>query len=84
VAAADRVGYDPGRAQMLGFHLLGSARMGGSPATSACDPEGRTWEVRDLYVCDGSTFPTASGVNPTVSIEAIAHMNAKKLAARLT
>ena len=65
------------------FHIMGSARMGGSPATSACNPQGETWDVRDLYVCDGSAFPTASGVNPMISIEAIAHMNASALAARL-
>ena len=57
--------------------------MGGSPADSACNPMGEAWEVRDLVVCDGSAFPTASGVNPMVSIEAIAHMNARGLAARL-
>ena len=62
---------------------LGSARMGGSPATSACNPRGETWEVRDLYVCDASAFPTASGVNPMISIEAIAHMNARGIAATL-
>jgi choline dehydrogenase-like flavoprotein len=68
---------------MGSFHIMGSARMGGSPATSACNPHGETWEVRDLYVCDGSSFPTASGVNPQISIQAIAHMNARALAARL-
>ena len=57
--------------------------MGGSPATSACGPEGETWDVRNLVVCDGSTFPSASGVNPMISIEAIAHMNARALASRL-
>jgi choline dehydrogenase-like flavoprotein len=57
--------------------------MGGSAATSACGPEGETWETRNLVVCDGSTFPTASGVNPMISIEAIAHMHASALVARL-
>jgi choline dehydrogenase-like flavoprotein len=63
---------------------MASARMGGSPATSACDPQGETWDVRGLVVCDASCFPTASGVNPMISIESIAHMNATALAARLT
>ena len=81
---ADAAGYGPGQCTMFSFHIMGSARMGGTPATSACDADGQTWDVRDLVVCDASAFPTASGVNPMVSIEAIAHMNATRLAARLT
>ena len=80
---ADACGYEPGRCTFFSFHIMGTARMGGSPATSACNPDGETWDVRDLVVCDASAFPTASGVNPMVSIEAIAHMNATRLAARL-
>jgi long-chain-alcohol oxidase len=81
---ADACGYGPGKIQLGSFHIMGSARMGGSPATSACDPNAQTWDVRDLYVFDGSAFPTASGVNPQISIQAIAHMGARALAARLT
>jgi len=36
-----------------------------------------------LYVMDGSSFPSASGVNPMITIEAIAHLNASRLAAEL-
>ena len=82
--AADATGYGPGQVHLGSFHIMGSARMGGSSATSACDPTGQTWEVRDLYVFDGSSFPTASGVNPQISIQAIAHMGARGLAARLS
>lgn len=81
---ADACGYGTGQIQLGSFHLMGSARMGGSPATSACDPHAQTWDVRDLYVFDGSAFPTASGVNPQISIQAIAHMAARGLAARLS
>jgi long-chain-alcohol oxidase len=83
MADADTCGWDAGRCSLNSFHIMGSARMGGSADTSACNPSGETWDVRDLVVCDGSAFPTASGVNPMVSIEAIAHMNARGLAARL-
>jgi long-chain-alcohol oxidase len=80
----DACGYGPGRIQLGSFHIMGSARMGGSPTSSACDPNAQTWDVRDLYVLDGSAFPTASGVNPQISIQAIAHMGARALAAHLT
>jgi choline dehydrogenase-like flavoprotein len=83
MAEADAAGYGAGQCILNSFHIMGSARMGGSPASSACDPTGQTWDVRDLYVMDGSSFPTASGVNPQISIQAIAHMSSRQLAARL-
>jgi long-chain-alcohol oxidase len=75
--------FGPGRGSLFSFHHMGSARMGGSPKTSLADPAGETWEVQNLAVADGSAFPTASGVNPMITIEAIAHLNAGRLAARL-
>ncbi len=83
LADADTAGYGAGQISLGSFHIMGSARMGGSPATSACDPGGQTWDVRDLYVFDGSAFPSASGVNPQISIQAIAHMGSRSLAAKL-
>jgi choline dehydrogenase-like flavoprotein len=79
----DAFRFGPGRGSLFSFHLMGSARMGGSPAGSAAGPTGETWDVRNLVVADGSAFPTASGVNPMITIEAIAHLNARRLAARL-
>ena len=83
MADADAAGYGAGQIVLGSFHIMGSARMGGSPMHSACDPTGQTWDARDLYVFDGSAFPTASGVNPQISIQSIAHMGARGLAARL-
>jgi choline dehydrogenase-like flavoprotein len=83
LADADARGWEPNRVLYASAHIMGTARMGGSPAIGACDPTGETWEVARLVVCDGSTFPTASGVNPMISISAVAHMNASALAARL-
>ncbi|MGV9820445.1 FAD-dependent oxidoreductase [Nocardia xishanensis] len=84
VAACLAAGYEPGRCGMGALHIMGSARMGGSRDMSATDPDGATWEVPNIVVADASCFPTASGVNPMVSIEAIALMNAKRLVARLS
>ena len=82
--AMDSAGWDSGRVALFSFHLQGTARLGGSPQSSATNPEGQIWETRNLYVMDSSSFPTASGVNPMVSIEAVAHRNASALAARLS
>jgi choline dehydrogenase-like flavoprotein len=79
-----RAGAVPGRFGLASLHIMGSARMGASAETSAVDPSGQAWDVKDLYVADASCFPTASGVNPMISIESIAYMNAKRLAAKLT
>ena len=78
------MGYAPGRCSFYAFHLMGSARLGASPSNAATKPDGETWETRNLYVMDGSSFPSASGVNPMITIEAIAEMNASRLAAELS
>ncbi|KAI9273076.1 hypothetical protein BDA99DRAFT_499962 [Phascolomyces articulosus] len=61
-----------GNITLVSAHQLGTCRMGNSPDTSATKPTGETWEVNNLYVADASLFPTASGVNPMVTTEAIA------------
>ncbi|MGH2754934.1 MAG: GMC family oxidoreductase N-terminal domain-containing protein [Actinomycetota bacterium] len=75
-------GFPRGRVTFFSYHQMGSCRMGVDPSTSAIGPENETHEVRDLYVVDGSAFPTASGVNPMLSIYGIAHRAANKIAAR--
>ena len=80
----DAAGWGPGRVQLTGFHLLGSCRIGSSPQTSVCGSEGATWEVPNLVVCDGSAFPSASGVNPNMSIQSLGYLNAQRLARHLS
>ncbi|HET9803206.1 MAG TPA: GMC family oxidoreductase N-terminal domain-containing protein [Candidatus Acidoferrum sp.] len=80
----DRAGWGNGQVSLFSFHIMGTARLGDSPKTSATNPNGEVWEARNLFVMDGSSFPSASGVNPMISIEAIAHRNAQALAAHLT
>jgi choline dehydrogenase-like flavoprotein len=77
----DAAGWDNAQLALFSFHIMGTARLGDSPRSSVTNPEGQTWDVRNLYVMDGSSFPNASGVNPMVSIEAMAHRNANALAA---
>ena len=57
---------------MAGFHLMGTARMGADAARSVTDAFGRTHDVPNLFVADGSLFATSAGVNPTPTIQALA------------
>jgi choline dehydrogenase-like flavoprotein len=83
VAQCHAAGYGPGQCAIAALHIMGTARMGGAPDMSAVNPDGATWDVPNIVVADGSCFPTPSGVNPMISIESIAYMNATRLAARL-
>jgi choline dehydrogenase-like flavoprotein len=78
----DAAGWGNAQLALFSFHIMGTVRLGDSPGISATDPDGETWEVKNLYVMDGSSFPSASGVNPMISIEAIAHRNATVLASK--
>jgi hypothetical protein len=53
-------------------HLVGAARMGIDPATSVVDGFGRTHDVANLFVCDGSILPTQGSANPGLTIMALA------------
>lgn len=53
-------------------HLMGSCRMGDDPATSVVDADGRSWDIPNLWICDGSLFATSGGVNPSLTIQALA------------
>jgi choline dehydrogenase-like flavoprotein len=66
-------------------HMNGTARMGDDPRTSVVDTNCRSWDIPNLWVCDGCVFPTVGGVNPSLTIQAIALRTAdriKALAAR--
>ncbi|XP_061363289.1 long-chain-alcohol oxidase FAO4A-like [Gastrolobium bilobum] len=58
-------------------HQMGSCRMGTNPKDSVVNQMGETWEVEDLYLADSSVFPTALGVNPMVTVQAIAYCTAQ-------
>jgi len=65
------------------YHPLGTARMGTDPASSVVGPDHQLHGVSGLYVVDGSVVPTSLGVNPQVTIMALATRAAEKIAAAL-
>jgi choline dehydrogenase-like flavoprotein len=55
-----------------GWHLMGTCRMGSSPNDSVIDRDHRSWDVPNLFLCDGSSMPTGGAGNPTSTIGALA------------
>ena len=62
-------------------HLAGTARMGFDAKTSVVNADCRTWDIPNLWICDGSIFPTTGGVNPSLTITAIAMRMADRIKA---
>jgi choline dehydrogenase-like flavoprotein len=60
-------------------HLNGTCRMGNDPRTSVVNADCRSWDIPNLWICDGSVFPTVGGVNPSLTIQAIACRTADRI-----
>ncbi|KAJ9152387.1 hypothetical protein P3X46_025956 [Hevea brasiliensis] len=65
--------------QICSAHQMGSCRMGVNPKDSVVNQMGETWEVEGLFIADTSVFPTALGVNPMVTVQAIAYCTAQSV-----
>lgn len=63
---------DVRRLRLAAFHPSGTAAAGSDPAVHPVDPEGRLRGVRGVWIADGSILPSCPGVNPQVSIMAMA------------
>ncbi|MGI8991878.1 MAG: GMC family oxidoreductase [Bryobacteraceae bacterium] len=63
-------------------HLVGAARMGNDPATSVVDGFGRTHDIANLFICDGSIMPTQGSANPGLTVQALAARTADYLISR--
>jgi choline dehydrogenase-like flavoprotein len=60
-------------------HLVGACRMGADPRTSVVDQFGRTHDIPNLFVCDGSILPTQGSANPGLTTQALAARTADYL-----
>jgi choline dehydrogenase-like flavoprotein len=65
--------------ELFTVHLMGTARMGTSPRDSVVDAQGQLWDLPGCYVADASLLPTALGVNPQLTIMALATHVARSL-----
>jgi gluconate 2-dehydrogenase alpha chain len=65
-----------------GAHHEGGTRMGSDPKNSVVNRYGQTWDIPNLFVVGSSTFPSMSGFNPTLTIQALAFMSADAIVNR--
>jgi len=70
----ERHGMGVNRIMMFTAHQMGTCRMGIDAQKSVTDGNGQIHGIKGLFVCDGSLFPAASGVNPMLSIMGLSHM----------
>ena len=68
---------------VAGWHLMGTARMGKDPDRSVVNEWGRSHDVKNLFIVDGSIWVTSGGVNPTSTIQALALYIADSIKQRL-
>ncbi len=66
-------------AKVYGPHNMGTVRMGNDPQKSVVNSYCQTHDIKNLFVCDASVFPSSGGCNPTMTIAAIAYRSAEYL-----
>ncbi|MBV8149082.1 MAG: GMC family oxidoreductase [Candidatus Eremiobacteraeota bacterium] len=71
------------RCRVVSAHVMGGCAMGDDPRTAVVAGNGQSHVLENLYVFDGSVFPTSLGVNPQLSIYGIVARNAHALAETL-
>jgi choline dehydrogenase-like flavoprotein len=76
VAQLRAIGVAANRQPLFSAHQMGTAAMGADPFASVVDARGRVWGYENLLVADASVFPQSSGVNPMLTIMALARRTA--------
>jgi choline dehydrogenase-like flavoprotein len=79
--AIARRGAGPNRLGVFSAHQMGTCRMHADAARGVVNESGAVHGVRGLFVADASVFPLASGVNPMLTIMALAHRTARRILA---
>ncbi len=74
-----REGVGPNRLALFSAHLMGGCAMGKDPSTAVVDPNGQLFGVEGVYLGDASVFPTTPGVNPMITIMAMARRTAEAI-----
>jgi gluconate 2-dehydrogenase alpha chain len=81
-SGAQHVWRSPTGSGAPGAHHEGGTRMGSDPKTSVVNRYGQSWDIPNLFIIGSSTFPTMSGFNPTLTIQALAYSSADAIVNR--
>ena len=79
VRRIERAPMAPNRLPLFSAHQMGTCRMGADSSRAVCDGNGAAYGVKGAYVADASLFPASSGVNPMITIMALARHVAKAM-----
>ncbi len=74
-----QLSWKPNQYSLYSAHQMSTCRMGGNAGTHPTSPTGELYEVGNLFIADASVFPACSGVNPMLTIMALAHHTAQHL-----
>ncbi|MFL5824685.1 MAG: FAD-dependent oxidoreductase [Solirubrobacteraceae bacterium] len=80
ITTVNRIPLRAGGMRLFAAHQMGTCRMGTDPATSVATPTGELHDTPGVWIGDTSAFPTSSGTNPMITVMALAHRTAEKLA----
>lgn len=78
-----RLGTRPNHIGVFCAHQMSTCRIASSRSKGVITPEGETYEVKNLFVADGSSLPTSTGVNPMITIMATSHYLAQHIKSKL-
>jgi len=80
-AGAEKKWAHPVAEQQFAVHLLGTCRMGNDPKTSVINTDHRSHDVKNLFLCDGSSLVSSGRGQPTLTIQALAYRAADRISA---
>jgi len=78
-AEIERRGVVANRMTLFSAHQMSTCRIGRDRRSSVANPDGQVWGVEGLSVTDASAFPASSGVNPMLTVMALARRTAQRM-----
>jgi choline dehydrogenase-like flavoprotein len=78
-AEIERRGVAANRITLFSAHQMSTCRIGRERTSSVANPDGLVWDAKGLYLTDASAFPTSSGVNPMLTVMALARRTAQRM-----